>query len=1125
MKKIATKLLVGSICLSLTGVGTSSITLAQEISKSTQTTQLTEQSTMSEVNSATEGTVEKSIEGSSTETSHTIVEQTNQSHQPVPSLRETMIQDIYFPDEPSDEDLIGDKVEPGEIPLPEDIVSMNRVSSMNTEIINKLNAGQFKVPAIQFQYTDFITKFAYADGIGKPRGVVIHETANPASVIQNEISFMKNNWKSAFVHAFVDKSNIIEVHNTDYGAWGAGRIANQYFMHVELVEHVNSRQDFLSSVNNDAYYAAYKLKQYNLKPSRASKAGDGSFTGTVWSHHEVSSLLGGTNHTDPTGYFAKFGYDMGQFYELLSYHYSKINSDIFTYTENFQAYGMIASNDQKGIYNKPYNSINAQKVDDESKYLNQKADIVGKAVNQRSGVIYYQFAINGKTIGWLDATSFTLLDKITYQKQVDFLAEVKPLEQVRIHGVYNGVYNTDPTVQELSKGDVYASQVVKIIAEAKTNHATWYQFTINDQVIGWMDSRAFNTYDGINYDKVVAVDKKIIDTTGIHKLYDKIYNTQPGVKELGKISDYQNKVVKIIREANTQHATWYQFEIAGVVMGWTDSRAFGNPDKIQYERSVSYRNVEIKSQQFSIYDGIYNTSSVIKEVGKMSDFSGKKINLTKEVKTEMGLWYQFESDGKLIGWASGNAFNIVNQLTYRSHVSGHGWLEDVTGGMMSGTMGQVRAMEAIKIDIANSTELGLSYRTHIQDIGWMAFQETNSISGTVGKAKHMEAIEINLTGNQKDNYTIYYRVHAKNFGWLDWAKNGEKAGTEGFAYHLEAIEIQLLPKGAVAPGKTEKPYVLAPPNILYQGHVETFGWQNYVRNGASSGTVGQAKRIEALRITLANQRQSGSITYQSHVQDIGWQNKVGQNQITGTSGQAKRVEAIRIELTGEISKFYDVYYRTHVQDIGWLGWAKNGESSGSARLAKRIESIQIKVVDKGTGVGSITDKPAFYGEVSNATAEGRFINGMATHVQKIAPRNDLFSSVMLAQAALESGYGTSKLSQVPNNNFFGMKAETGYLGDFVTMETKEDDGNGNLTTVKANFRKYPSAYESAVDNKNKLREGVSWEKDRYKGTWRSIAKTYQNATATLAGKYATDISYGKKLNAIIEKWNLTQFDQ
>ncbi|MDD4095587.1 MAG: InlB B-repeat-containing protein, partial [Oscillospiraceae bacterium] len=89
-------------------------------------------------------------------------------------------------------------------------------------------------------------------------------------------------------------------------------------------------------------------------------------------------------------------------------------------------------------------------------------------------------------------------------------------------------------------------------------------------------------------------------------------------------------------------------------------------------------------------------------------------------------------------------------------------------------------------------------------------------------------------------------------------------------------------------------WVDASPKVSYQTHVQDVGWQGYVSNGASSGTSGESKRLEAIKIKLENL--VGGIEYRTHVQDIGWQNYVSNGDISGTSGQSKRLEGIQIKL-------------------------------------------------------------------------------------------------------------------------------------------------------------------------------------------------------------------------------------
>ena len=277
---------------------------------------------------------------------------------------------------------------------------------------------------------------------------------------------------------------------------------------------------------------------------------------------------------------------------------------------------------------------------------------------------------------------------------------------------------------------------------------------------------------------------------------------------------------------------------------------------------------------------------------------------------------------------------------------------------MSGTEGEQKRLESIQITVDNGQELGLGvkYSTHVQGSGWTNAVYDGAESGTTGESKRLEAIKIELTGSKAEKYDIYYRVHAQSFGWLGWAKNGESAGTEGLSKRLEAIEIVIVEKGGKAPGTTDKPF-LKKPSVVYSTHVQSYGWLDNVADGTMSGTMGQEKRLEAIKIDLQATNFSGDITYSTHVQSYGWLDDVSNDEVSGTIGQSKRVEAIQIDLNGEIANYYDVYYRVHAQSFGWLGWAKNGESAGTEGLSKRLEAMEIVLVEKGKEAPGSTDKP------------------------------------------------------------------------------------------------------------------------------------------------------------------------
>ncbi|EJQ0570832.1 1,4-beta-N-acetylmuramoylhydrolase [Listeria innocua] len=199
-----------------------------------------------------------------------------------------------------------------------------------------------------------------------------------------------------------------------------------------------------------------------------------------------------------------------------------------------------------------------------------------------------------------------------------------------------------------------------------------------------------------------------------------------------------------------------------------------------------------------------------------------------------------------------------------------------------------------------------------------------------------------------------------------------------------------------------------------------------------------------------------------------------------------------------------------------------------APVAKQVEKTPAEPIT----VSNPDDKtssptPATYNLVqktalrSGATIQS-FINSIQASSSQIAAANDLYASVMIAQAILESAYGTSELGSAPNYNLFGIKGA--YNGQSYTKQTLEDDGKGNYYTITAKFRKYPSYHQSLEDYAKVIRNGPSWNSNYYSKVWKSNTNSYKDATKALTGTYATDTAYATKLNDLISRYNLTQYD-
>ena len=146
-----------------------------------------------------------------------------------------------------------------------------------------------------------------------------------------------------------------------------------------------------------------------------------------------------------------------------------------------------------------------------------------------------------------------------------------------------------------------------------------------------------------------------------------------------------------------------------------------------------------------------------------------------------------------------------------------------------------------------------------------------------------------------------------------------------------------------------------------------------------------------------------------------------------------------------------------------------------------------------------------------------FLNTIGPVAQQVAQENGIYASVMIAQAALESGWGNSALS-TEGHNLFGVKWNG--TGNYVTMPTQEYYG-GQWHTINAKFQSYNSYYDSLTSYAQLI-------KNNFPNSTRANAATPQIAAANLKngvyGSYATDPNYANSLDRMISDYGLTRYD-
>lgn len=143
-----------------------------------------------------------------------------------------------------------------------------------------------------------------------------------------------------------------------------------------------------------------------------------------------------------------------------------------------------------------------------------------------------------------------------------------------------------------------------------------------------------------------------------------------------------------------------------------------------------------------------------------------------------------------------------------------------------------------------------------------------------------------------------------------------------------------------------------------------------------------------------------------------------------------------------------------------------------------------------------------------------FLDMASDSAEQAAAKWGVPASVLLAQSALESGWG----KHVKNNAYFGIKGKspTGNSTSFGTTEVI----NGKVIHIKDTFRAYADYAESADDYGRFLNENK-----RYKPAFIHTTEPNQFITEIAKAGYATDPDYAPKLIRLMERYDLYEFDK
>ncbi|PZH10986.1 internalin [Listeria ivanovii] len=314
-----------------------------------------------------------------------------------------------------------------------------------------------------------------------------------------------------------------------------------------------------------------------------------------------------------------------------------------------------------------------EKVVNLSRYVNvskEKAFIysipVEKEANKKGTLANHKFKalaidrqviINGKTwdriknIGWTNAVNLSAdrYDKELYNKAITAYARVKKAPG---NDVWTKPYNT-AGAKKVKPLSAYVGKNLRIVREAKTPITTWYQFSVNGKVVGWVDMRALTNFylpsmeKGANLVRYVNLSKA---NSGVYAL-----PVEDAPIKKGTLLNHKFKALAIDRQVKLNNQLWYRIKN----IGWTNAAnlSLNRYDKILHNKAITaYARVKKKPGNI-VWTKPYNTAGA-KKVKPLSAYVGKNLRIVREAKPPITTWYQFSVNGKVVGWVDIRALNV-----------------------------------------------------------------------------------------------------------------------------------------------------------------------------------------------------------------------------------------------------------------------------------------------------------------------------------------------------------------------------------------------------------------------------------------------------------------------------------
>lgn len=492
---------------------------------------------------------------------------------------------------------------------------------------------------------------------GKPQMVIIHDVGVEFSTIDNEITYMVNHQDSAFVHSFVDGSQLKTIADTSKIAWGAGPFGNRYADQIEQIR-VNSKGEFAQQIASLANWTANQMIRYGMGAPKLVSIANKDLDGNLASHENISYKWGGTDHVDPVAYWNGRGqkyfyqkYDMNQFRDLVAYYYNKSSFDTMSNQKTVNYSAQINENGRNdGLFiGGPWRATNSSmRAAGMAPQYDQQHVTVTQTADTKNGS-WSEIMLSTGQKYWIDSRALQAVDAMSNQKVVNYAAEIN--ENGRNDGLFVGGpwRATISSMRAASMAPQYDHQTVTVTQTADTKNGSWAEILLTSGQKYWVDIKALksiNAFDAMSNQKTVNYSAQINENGRNDGLFigGPWRATVSSMRAAGMAPQYHQQRVTVTQTADTKNGRWAEITLTSGQRYWIDIRALKTLESFDAMSNQKAVNYQARINENGRNDGLFiggpwrATLNSIHAAGMAPQYDQQTVTVTQTADTKNGSW-------------------------------------------------------------------------------------------------------------------------------------------------------------------------------------------------------------------------------------------------------------------------------------------------------------------------------------------------------------------------------------------------------------------------------------------------------------------------------------------------------